>query len=58
MPMPNDRDGFWIVGTSLDWQAGQTRVSIFDGRNIQDGPLAVASLDYVLPLGLHGLFLT
>ena len=51
-----DEDSGWIVGTSLDFHAAQTRLSIFDARSLADGPVAVATLPYVLPLGLHGKF--
>jgi carotenoid cleavage dioxygenase len=31
-------------------------LSVFDAEHLADGPLAQASLPYVLPLGLHGQF--
>ena len=45
-----------IIGTSLDFAAGVTRLSMFDASRIADGPLAVASLPYAIPLGFHGAF--
>jgi len=50
-----ETDG-WLVGTSLDTAAGITRLNLFDAARISAGPLAVASLPYALPLGLHGTF--
>ena len=44
----------WVLGTSYDWRAGRTQLSVFDARRLEDGPLAVARLPYALPLGLHG----
>jgi len=46
----------WLVGTSLDTKQGVTRVQVFDSHRIADGPVAVASLSYPLPLGFHGYF--
>lgn len=50
-----ESDG-WVMGTSLDFQAGVTRLSVFDAARLREGPLAVASLPYALPLGFHGTF--
>jgi all-trans-8'-apo-beta-carotenal 15,15'-oxygenase len=46
----------WVIGTSYDWQQGQTRLNVFDVEAIDAGPVAIASLPYALPLGLHGKF--
>ena len=45
-----------MLGTVLDYKAGVTRLNVFDAAGLSDGPLAVASLPYALPLGLHGTF--
>ncbi|MEZ5596447.1 MAG: carotenoid oxygenase family protein [Pseudomonadales bacterium] len=58
VPAPGSRpesDG-WVVGTAYDAVADQTRLNVFDVRGIGDGPVATATLDYGLPLGLHGKF--
>ncbi len=46
----------WILGTALDWQQGRTLLNVFDGARVEEGPLATATLPYVVPLGLHGKF--
>jgi all-trans-8'-apo-beta-carotenal 15,15'-oxygenase len=46
----------WLIGTHLDVGAGVTKLAAFDAMKLSDGPLAVASLPYTLPLGLHGNF--
>lgn len=49
----SEGDG-WLIGTSLDWQAGRTRFAVFEAQRLADGPVALATLPYALPLGLHG----
>jgi all-trans-8'-apo-beta-carotenal 15,15'-oxygenase len=46
----------WLVGTTLDTNTKRTQLHLFDARNLADGPVAVATLPYALPLGLHGSF--
>lgn len=46
----------WVIGTVLDTKAAVTRLAVFDATRLSDGPLAMASLPYALPLGLHGNF--
>ena len=55
-PGRDGEDDGWIIGTSLDFAAGVTRFSVFDAARLADGPLAVASLPYAIPLGFHGTF--
>ncbi|KMW46867.1 carotenoid oxygenase family protein [Ralstonia insidiosa] len=53
----NAREGEgWLIGTVFDVDAGCTKLTAFDARNVSAGPVAVASLNGVAPLGLHGLF--
>lgn len=47
----------WVLQTVLDFAAARTRLKIFDATNLASGPLAVATLPYALPLGLHGSFM-
>ena len=58
VPKPGGGDDFWIVGTSLHWGEQRTYLSIYEGQAVGDGPVCRAFLDYALPLGLHGLFLS
>ncbi len=46
----------WVVGTALDWKAGEMVCSVFDAARFEDGPLAQARLPRTLPLGFHGWF--
>ena len=41
---------------AFDVDAGCTQLTAFDARNVSAGPGAMASLNGVAPLGLHGLF--
>lgn len=56
VPKPSSTDDFWIMGTSLDWQAGVTNLAVYEGHHLADGPVLKASLNLALPLGLHGTF--
>ena len=57
VPKPNSVDGFWIMGTSLDWQKGVTYLSVYEGAHLSDGPIMKAELELALPLGLHGTWI-
>ena len=46
----------WIVGTSLDWNQEKTRLNIFEPKHISDGPVATATVQRLMPLGLHGCY--
>jgi carotenoid cleavage dioxygenase len=46
----------WLIGTVFDVDGGSTRLTAFDAQNVSAGPVAMASLNGVAPLGLHGLF--
>ena len=46
----------WLIGTSLDTGRGRTRIAVLDAERLGDGPLAVASLPYAMPIGFHGSF--
>ncbi len=53
----DSRGNNWIVGTTLDYMEKCTKVNIFNANLLNDGPVAVAKLPYILPLGLHGKFI-
>jgi carotenoid cleavage dioxygenase len=55
-PASAEETAGWVLGTSLDVEKQVTRLSIFAADRLNDGPVCVASLDYPLPLGLHGEF--
>tara|TARA_R110002072_G_scaffold1780_10_gene14786 strand:- start:5587 stop:7137 length:1551 start_codon:yes stop_codon:yes gene_type:complete len=46
----------WVVGTAHDWQDQTTVLNVFDISAVEAGPIAVATLPYSMPLGLHGKF--
>lgn len=43
----------WLVGTALDLRQRRMLLSVFDAGALADGPVAQATLDRVLPVGLH-----
>jgi carotenoid cleavage dioxygenase-like enzyme len=51
----DDQDG-WVLGTTLSLSQGTTTLNAFDAKNLSQGPIARAHLDYGLPMGLHGVF--
>ena len=54
--VPRSEDDGWLVGAFLDCTRGLTGVAVFDARQVGDGPVARAWLDYPLPLAFHGQF--
>jgi all-trans-8'-apo-beta-carotenal 15,15'-oxygenase len=46
----------WLLGTTFDTQRQVTRVNVLEARHIADGPIAQATLPYLLPYGFHGNF--
>ncbi len=46
----------WLLGTTFDARRQATVLNLLDAAHIEDGPIAQASLPYVLPLGFHGNF--
>lgn len=58
VPLDESERGGFVLQTTLDFAAGRTRLKIFEAGDIAVGPVAVATLPYALPLGLHGSFVT
>jgi all-trans-8'-apo-beta-carotenal 15,15'-oxygenase len=52
-----ETDG-WGISTALDWQNKKTLLNVFDADHVDDGPVATATLEYFLPLGLYGKFVS
>ena len=46
----------WLLGTTFDAAQQTTVLNLLDAAHIEDGPIAQATLPYVLPLGFHGNF--
>jgi carotenoid cleavage dioxygenase len=51
----HERDA-WLLGTTFDVKRQVTRVNLLEARHIADGPVAQATLPYLLPYGFHGNF--
>ena len=58
VPKPGARHELdaWLLGTTFDIKRQITRVNVLDARQIADGPIAQATLPYLLPYGFHGNF--
>jgi carotenoid cleavage dioxygenase len=58
VPKPGRRGELdaWLLGTTFDSRAQATVLNLLDAAHIEDGPIAQATLPYVLPLGFHGNF--
>jgi len=48
----------YVLGTALNYMAKRTEVHLFRSAALGDGPIASAALNYPLPLGLHGKFVS
>ncbi len=46
----------WLLGTVLDYRRKRTGLSVLDAENLAAGPMAMAWLPHILPLGFHGCF--
>lgn len=51
-----DEDNVWIIATIFDSVKDKSSVAVFDGKSIQEGPVARIWLTNRLPHSLHGLF--
>ncbi len=51
-----ETDGY-VVGVAQDTRRSQTVLTVFDARNVKDGPVALARLGYRAPVCFHGNFL-
>ena len=57
VPRGKDDKG-WILGTNLDLAEHKTTLNVFDSEAIADGPVLRAHLPFMVPLGLHGHFVS
>ena len=53
----SETDGY-LVGAAQDTRRGHTVLTVFDARNVKDGPVALARLGYRAPACFHGNFLS
>lgn len=51
----HERDS-WLLGTTIDVRRQVTVLNVLDAARLSDGPIAQASLPYLLPAGFHGNF--
>lgn len=47
----------WLIGIHLDLQKSKTKLAVLDAYDLAAGPLAMVTLPYELPPGLHGNFI-
>ena len=55
-PGSRPESGGWVIGTTHDWEKNKTNLNVFDVETIDAGPIAIATIPYALPFGLHGKF--
>ena len=55
-PGSRPESGGWVIGTTHDWNKNKTNLNVFDVETIDAGPIAIATIPYSLPFGLHGKF--
>ncbi|MEM9387857.1 MAG: carotenoid oxygenase family protein [Pseudomonadota bacterium] len=48
----------WLVGTFLDLAKRRSGAYVLDAGRLTEGPVALAHMDRVLPLGFHGCFVS
>ena len=48
-----ERDA-WLIGPSINLDAGRTELHVFDAARIEDGPVVSWAADFALPAGFHG----
>ena len=58
VPHPQNPDQFWVLGSSQDWAEQATYFSIYEGSALANGPIYRARMEGILPLGLHGTFIS
>ncbi len=58
IPRPGStrQDDGWLLGSALDCKRQATVLSVFDPHRINEGPIAQARMERVLPIGLHASF--
>ncbi len=47
----------YLIGSYYDYAKQHSGISLFDANKLSNGPIAQATMDYVLPLGFHGCFI-
>lgn len=55
-PRSNREEDSFILGTTIRYKEEVTELNIFRTSQLEKGPVAVARLPYLVPLGLHGIF--
>ena len=55
-PLKPSKTTGWILGTTLDWRKECSNLYLFSAENISMGPIAKATINRLMPLGLHGTY--
>ena len=55
--IPRAAGGGYLLCSLLDYQQHKSGLALFDSQDIRRGPVALATMDRVLPLGFHGCFM-
>jgi len=53
----DELDG-WLLAPSVNTRAQASELHVFDARRVADGPMCAWRSDYLLPVSLHGVFVT
>jgi all-trans-8'-apo-beta-carotenal 15,15'-oxygenase len=56
IPRSSREEDVYLVGYLLDGKAQTSSLVVFDGENISQGPISMASLHQMMPHSLHGVF--
>ena len=48
----------YLIASYYNYDKQHSGVALFDAHNLNNGPIAQATMNYVLPLGFHGCFVT
>lgn len=57
-PKTNDESDGWLLGTSLDYEKELTHLNVFELQKSEPQLVAKATLPRLMPLGLHGKFVS
>ncbi len=48
----------YLIASYYNYEKQHSGIALFHAQKLNDGPIAQATMDYVLPLGFHGCFLS
>jgi carotenoid cleavage dioxygenase len=50
-------DNIYLIASCFNMAQQYSALALFNAKRLTDGPMAVAHLPYVIPLGFHGCFI-